>query len=177
MGFLFNIFTLFVLLPVTGILLIAWLVSGKRWMGIMLGSLWLGFVGLSLLIGAVRWLSSKTILDHEDYHGSYVIDRDYFQGEQADWQYNHYRFDITEQDSILFYVTDKEKILTTYRGTISTTSPYGSARLRINMAQPTHHILASNPTTYRSAWNFYLVFHSPRFHNVFFRKGQWKPIE
>ncbi|WP_242529653.1 hypothetical protein [Psychroflexus sp. ALD_RP9] len=122
-------------------------------------------------------MTSKTELDKEDYYGEYVINRDYFKGEQTDWQYNHFRFEITDEDSIFFYVTDKEKILKTYRGTIKTTTPYSSARLIIEMDQPTHHIMTSNPTTYRSAWDFYIVFKSPKFYNVFFEKGKWKLIE
>ena len=77
----------------------------------------------------------------------YIINRDYFKGEQTDWQYNHFRFEITEEDSVFFYVTEKEKILKTFRGNIKTTTPYSSARLIIEMEQPTHHIFTSNPTT------------------------------
>ena len=177
MGFGFNLFFIFILVPLTGILLIAWLLSRKLWIGKILGFIWLGIFGLALLSGIVQWLTSKTELDKEDYYGEYVVNRDYFEGEQTDWQYNHFRFEITDEDSIFFYVTDKEKILKTFRGTIKTTTPYSSARLIIEMEQPTHHILTSNPTTYRSAWNFYLVFKSPKFYNVFFEKGKWKPIE
>lgn len=177
MGFGFNLFFIFILVPMTGILLIAWLLSRKLWIGKILGIIWLGIFGLSLLSGIVQWLTSKTELKKEDYYGEYVINRDYFKGEQTDWQYNHYRFEIKDEDSIFFYVTDKEKILKTFRGTIKTTTPYSSARLIIKMEQPTHHILTSNPTTYRSAWDFYLVFKSPKFYNVFFEKGKWKPIE
>jgi hypothetical protein len=177
MGFGFNLFFVFILVPLTGILLIAWLLSRKLWIGKILGFIWLGIFGLALLSGIAQWLTSKPKLDKDDYYGEYVINRDYFKGEQTDWQYNHFRFEITDKDSILFYVTDKEKILKTYRGTIKTTTPYSSARLIIEMEQPTHHILTSNPTTYRSAWDFYLVFNSPEFYNVFFEKGKWKAIE
>jgi hypothetical protein len=177
MGFGFNLFFIFILVPLTGILLIAWLLSRKLWIGKILGFIWLGIFALALLSGIVQWLTSKTELDKEDYYGEYVINRDYFEGEQTDWQYNHFRFEITDEDSIFFYVTDKEKILKTFRGTIKTTTPYSSARLIIEMEQPTQHILTSNPTTYRSAWDFYLVFKSPKFYNVFFEKGKWKPIE
>lgn len=177
MGFGFNLFFIFILVPLTGILLIAWLLSRKLWIGKILGFIWLGIFGLALLSGIVQWLTSKTELDKEDYYGEYVVNRDYFEGEQTDWQYNHFRFEITDEDSIFFYVTDKEKILKTFRGTIKTTTPYSSARLIIEMEKPTHHILTSNPTTYRSAWDFYLVFKSPKFYNVFFEKGKWKPIE
>jgi len=177
MGFGFNLFFIFILVPLTGILLIAWLLSRKMLIGKILGIIWLGIFGLIFLSGIAQWLTAKTELDKEDYYGEYVINRDYFKGNQTDWQYEHFRFEITEQDSIFFYVTDEEKILKTYRGTISTTTPFSSARLIINMEQPTHHILTSNPTTYRSAWSYYLVFNSPKFYNVFFKKEKWKPIE
>ena len=140
------------------------------------GFIWLGIFGLVFLSGIIQWLNSKTELEKEDYHGEYIINRDYFEGEQTDWQYEHFRFEITEEDSLFFYVTDREKILKTFRGTIKTTAPYRSARLIIEMDEPTHHILSSNPTTYRSAWDFYLVFESQKFHNLFFEKGKWKPI-
>ena len=142
----------------------------------MLGFIWLGIFGLVFLSGIIQWLNSKTELEKEDQYGEYIINRDYFEGEQTDWQYEHFRFEITEEDSLFFYVTDREKILKTFRGTIKTTAPYRSARLMIEMDEPTHHILSSNPTTYRSAWDFYLVFESPKFHNLFFEKGKWKPI-
>jgi len=157
--------------------LIAWLLSRKLLIGKILGFIWLGILGLILLAGITRKLTSKTELEKNDYYGEYVINRDYFKGKQTDWQYNHFRFEITDKDSIFFYVTDKEKILKIYRGTIKTISPYSSARLTIEMEQPTHHILASNPTTYRSAWGFYLVFKSPKFYNMFFEKSTWKQIE
>ncbi len=147
--------------------------------GKILGIIWLGIFGLVTLVSILNWLTSKTELDKADYYGQYVINRDYFKGEQTEWQYNHFRFEITEQDSIFFYVTDKEKIIKTYRGVIKTSNPrnHDSDRLIIEMEEPTHQFLTSNPTTYRSAWSFYLVFKSPDFYNVFFKKGKWKPIE
>ena len=179
MGFGFNLFFILILVPLTGILFVVWLISRKLLIGKILGLVWLGIFGLMLLVVVLNWLTSKTELDKKDYYGEYVINRDYFKGKQTDWQYNHFRFEITEQDSIFFYVTDRKKKLKTYRGTITTTNPinWGSDRLIIEMQQPTHHILTSNPTTYRSAWSFYLVFNSPEFYNVFFKKGKWKPID
>ena len=177
MGFGFNLFFIFILVPLTGILLIAWLLSKKLLIGKILGFIWLGIFGIVLLAGITHKVTSKIELDKDDYYGEYIINRDYFKGTQSDWQYNHFRFEITEQDSILFHVTDKEKIVKTYRGNVKTTTPYSSDRLIIDMEKSTHHILISNPTTYRSAWSFYLVFNSPKFSNVFFKKGNWEPIE
>ena len=179
MGFGFNLFFVFILIPLTGILLVTWLLTRKKIIGKTLGIIWLGIFGLMILSGTVQWLTAKTVLEQKDYYGQYIVNRDFFPGKQADWQYDNFRFEIKDNDSIYFYLTDKEKILKTYRGTIKTTDPsqYSSARLIIKMEQPTHHIMTSNPTTYRSVWSFYLVFHSPKFNNVYFKKGQWKPLD
>jgi hypothetical protein len=145
--------------------------------GKVLGIIWIGVFGLVLFSVTTQWLAAKTKLKKKDYIGQYIVNRDYFSGKQADWQYENFRFEITDKDSIYFHITDKEKILKTYRGTITTTAPHNSARLIINLKQPTHHIITSNPTTYRSPWSFYLVFYSSKFNNVYFKKGQWKPID
>lgn len=165
--------------PLTIILLVIWAITRKRIFGKILGYFWLGLLGLFCLGTVIKILTDKKALDKEDYYGEYIVNRDYFPGRQADWQYENYRFEIKENDSIYFHVTDKEKILKTYRGTITTTDPnqYTSERLIIKMEQPMHHIMTSNPTTYRSAWSFYLVFYSPKFNNVYFKKGQWKPLD
>ena len=171
------LFWLFILAPLTGILLLAWWGTKNKIYGKIVGYFWFGIFGLFILGTIIRLLTDKKELDKNDYYGEYVVNRDYFRGRQADWQYNNFRFVIKRHDSIYFYVTDKDKILKTYRGTITTTKPYSSERLIINMEQPTHQIIIYNPTTYRSAWSFYLVFYSKKFNNVYFKKGQWKPID
>lgn len=176
MGFGFNLFFVFMLVPMTGILFVIWLVTRKKLFGKTVGLISLGIFGLVILSGTVQWLTAKTELNKKDYYGQYIINREYFPGRQADWQYDNFRFEIKDNDSIYFYMTNKEKIVKTYRGTIATTKPFSSERLIINMEQPTHHILKSNPTTYRSTWSFYLVFYSPKFNNVYFKKGNWKHI-
>jgi hypothetical protein len=124
-----------------------------------------------------RTLNQKIILEQSDFYGEYTIDRNYFSGTQADWQYNNFRFEIKNNDSIFFYVTEGKIVNQTYKGKISSVAPYKSARLIIEMEEPTHHILTSNPTIYREAWDFFMVFNSPKFHNMYFRKGEWKDIE
>lgn len=177
MGFGFNLFVAFILIPLTGILLVIWLSTGKKIFGKSIAQIWIGIFGLVLLSGIIRSLTSKTELKKNDYYGQYIVDRDYFPGKQADWQYENFRFEIKDNDSIYFYVTNKAKIVKTYRGTITTTETYNSERLIINMEKPTHHIMTSDPTTYRSTWSFYLVFNSPKFNNVYFKKGEWEPLE
>lgn len=176
MGFGFNLFVVFILMPATLILLVTWLVIKKRILIKILGAVWAGVVAIVILSTSVQLITSKKQLKKHDFYGSYIINRNYFKGKQADWQYNTFRFEIKSNDSIYFYVTDSARVLKTYKGKIATLKPYSSERLVITMEQPTHHILSGNPTIYRSAWSFYLVFNSPRFNNVFFTKGEWQPL-
>lgn len=177
MGFGFNLFFVFFLLPFTVVGLIAWLFTNRKLLIIAIAVTWLGITVLMLLAALVQLLMSKTVLAKEDYNGHYVINRDYFPGKQADWQYNTFRFEIKHNDSIYFYVTDEKKIVKTYRGSVNMMAPYQSKRLKIMMDTPTHHVVDDNPTTYRSIWSFYLVFNSQKFGNMFFKKGDWKPLK
>ena len=92
MGFGFNLFFVFILVPLTGILLVTWLLTRKKIFGKTLGLIWLGIFGLAFLSGIAQWLSAKTLLEKKDYYGEYIVNRDYFPGRQADWQYNNFKF-------------------------------------------------------------------------------------
>ena len=168
---------IFVLLPISIILFLLWIFTKKRFFRNILLIMWGGLISLLILSFVFRPLWEKKVLDKSDFYGEYIIDRNYFSGKQADWQYNNFRFEIKKNDSIYFYVTDGKIINETYKGTISTLAPYKSARLVIEMEKPTHHILTTNPTIYREVWDFFMVFNSPKFHNMYFRKGEWKEIE
>lgn len=173
-GFGFNLAFVFLILPLSIFLVITWVHSQKKIFGKLLLFLWLGVIGIFALSFTVERIFAKKELVKADYYGDYIIDKNFFAGKQATWQYNHFRFTITEQDSIFFYVTEKEIILKTYKGKITTVKPHNSERLVIEMEKPTYHTLTNNPTTYREIGGFYLVFQSPKFHNMFFRKGKWK---
>lgn len=168
---------IFFLLPISIILFLLWIFTKKKIFGFGLLVMWGGLLSLMFLLFILSPLWEKKILDKSDFYGEYVIDRNYFPGKQADWQYNNFRFEIKENDSIYFYETSGEKINETYKGKISTLAQYKSARLIIEMQKSTHHILTTNPTIYREVWDFFMVFNSPKFHNMYFRKGEWKEIE
>jgi hypothetical protein len=177
MGFGFNLGFIFIVLPLTVILLFGWIATRNKFFGIGLGIMWGGVIGIVVLSLTLNAIFGVRELDKEDYYGEYVIDRDYFPGKQADWQYDHYRFEIKRNDVIYFHFTNKEKILKTYIGKFDIASPYGSARPVLSMVQPTHHVVSGNPTVYRDAWSFYLVFNSPKFSNMYFKKESWEAIE
>ncbi|MEH0154251.1 hypothetical protein V6R21_08900 [Limibacter armeniacum] len=176
MGFGFNLLFAFILMPFSIILFITWAFTKSKLAMKILKSIWITIGLLVLLVIISAPFVEKIELNKQDFYGEYIIDRDFFKGEQTNWQYNRYRFEITEDDSIFFHVTDKDRIIKTYKGIISTVKPYNSHRLILDMDQPTHHIMSGNPTIYREIWGFYMEFHSPKFRNVFFRKGEWKEI-
>lgn len=176
MGFGFFLFLAYILAPLTLALLAIWLITRKIIFGKIIGGLFV-FVLLIIIYGSIFNTNTKNImLVKKDYYGQYIIDRKFFPGKQSDWQFNHFRFEIKENDSIYFYITIYDKIINTYRGTISTVKPNNSERLVIRMEQPSSHVLQSNPTVYRSKTGFYLVFNSPKYKNMYFKKGKWLSI-
>ncbi len=177
MGFGFNLLFIFVLIPISIILLILWIVTKNKIFGKIIGMGIVGLLVFAILSFILNKVFAKKVLVKADYYGEYVVNRAYFKGKQADWQYNHFRFEIKENDSAYFYVTNGKTILNTYKGTIRTAKPYQSEVLVMMMKKPTHHILSVDPTVYRDSWNFYLVFNSPKFGNVFFKKGHWQLID
>lgn len=131
MGFGFNLFFVFVLIPLTLIFVSIWLITKKKFIGKTLGVIWIGILCLVMVASLIQWLTSKTKLNKKYFYGEYVINRNYFPGRQADWQYENFRFEIIDNDSIYFYITDKENVIRTYKGVISTIKPYNSERLMI----------------------------------------------
>ena len=177
MGFGFNLALIFIVLPITIILLFGGALTGKSEYLKGLGCIWIPILFMSLVSGIASLLPDN-VLKKEDYYGEYIIDRRFFPGKQADWQYNNFKIKITENDSIFLYTLAKGKFTLNCKGSITTVKPYNSARLMLNMQKPNHHITATNPTTYRKGWKkFYLVFESKKFYNMYFTKGEWKKID
>lgn len=163
-------FGVFIFIPLLIILLLCGVITKRRFFGYAILSLIGGAIILFSLSQFFQWITSPKILKKEDYYGTYHIKRDLFPGKQADWQYNSYNFVIKDNDSIYFDVVSAGKVSKVYKGKIETVCPYQSARLKLWMDFPAHHILASDPTVYRSPLGFYLVFYSSKYNNVFFEK-------
>ena len=159
--------------PLTIILAIIWLLTKHKFFGYLIGILWIGIFGLYSFSNF--W--TKKELEKEDIYGEYIIDRTKFAGRQADWQYEHFRFEITKENGFIFYQTDNDKIIRTFKGKVEFLEAYNRPRIVLHMDTTKHHIIVDKPTLYRQVWTFYYVFNSPKFGNVFFTKGQWKPID
>jgi len=177
MGFGANLLFIFILIPGTLIMLIAWIFTRNIQIGRLLLFGWTCVIALAILGTVVSFFTEKKQLDRDDIYGTYVIDRTKFPGKQADWQYDHYRFTITKDNKFFFYVTDKNRVVRAYQGSIGFREVYEHPRLVIQLPQPHQHIMEEEPTLYRNVFSFYYVFNSPKFGNVFFTKGDWKSIE
>ena len=170
MDFILRIIWPFIILAVIG-----WLIESKKSLNKTTRLVLFLITGLIIILVARR-VNRKVELDRDDVYGEYIIDTTQFYGEQAKWQYNHYRFEIKRNNKILFHLTDKNKIVKTYIGTIEFLEGYKHPRIVVHFKDPVYHIVRDNPTLYKEMWSFYYVFNSSKFGNVFFKKGIWKPI-
>jgi hypothetical protein len=179
------IFYLF-MLPITGLLLLIWIVtylkSKKHFALYILIAVWTIFIlGIGLL-----WITEPyfkpMILTQNDIYGTYVIDKDKFSGKQADWQYDNFKFTITKNDELIFktLIHDNKWKSETVKVSYSSgyfdldKNEYCNRKIRIHSDSLNNHIIRDNPTLYRKSFNnFYYVFKSKKFGNVFFKKGDW----
>ena len=169
---------LILIVPLTFLLLIIWLFTKKKIFGQIAGGIWVFLFSLIALFCILSLFTTKMKLDKDEIYGEYVINKNKCPGKQANWQYDHYRFKITEDNKIYFYITEKEKIVKTLIGTVEIREYYTTGpRIKINFDEPKFHIVKDNPTLYREIWTFYYVFQSEKFGNMFFTKGDWESID
>ena len=174
---LFALFFIFIFfLAITLVLWLLKIIFKAKIFSKMIIGLWILFILLPILSSILSVFTTKKTLEKKDIYGDYIIDRSKFSGKQADWQYNHYRYTITEDNKIYFYITNKEKIIKKIEGEVEFIEHY-SPRLKIYFKEPKFHIIKDNPTLYREIWSFYYVFNSEKYNNMFFKKGTWKSIK
>ena len=171
-GILFVLF-----IGITIVLLILSLIFKKKIFGKIILGLWLFFISIPILYTIESIFTTRKEIEKNDIYGSYVINRNKCEGKQADWQYNHFRFKITEDNKIFFYITEKENIIKTIEGTVEFNHGNTSPQIKLNFEAPKFHVLLENPTLYREIWSFYYVFESNKYGNMFFTKGNWKSID
>lgn len=177
---------LFIMLPITIVLLVLWAITywkSKRHIpGIILLVFWKYFFILIALVYFLEWSLKPVILTTKDIYGTFVIDKDKFAGKQADWQYENIRFKITEKEEMIFqtriykdnWKTEKVKVSFSTGYYYLNLKEYCNRRLIIHSDSTNHHIIQNNPTLYRKNFSrFYYVFESEKYGNVFFKKGKW----
>jgi hypothetical protein len=169
MGFGFNLIGFPLLILTTLGLLIYFFITKKTKALKILGIVWL----LTIII-----IMTGIIADHyrtpirltkADIIGDYRIDTNLFPGTNSKWQYDHYWFTITPNDTIIFHVTNKDTIIKTFKEKIVYSS--GPPDLWKVQNDTAYHVLECPPTLFRGHKKFYYVFKSDYYGNMFFRKA------
>lgn len=131
-------------------------------------------VALILLGWIGHVIASPVTVERDDVIGTYRVDRRMFAGPQAEWQYDHYRMTITEQDTVILESLDDRGAWHTFERPIIPTHGVHSYlwRFPVENDSDAHHIICNTPVLHRQQWSFYYSFWSPRYGNVFFRKEE-----
>ena len=170
------------LIPITIIFIIIWGIFRKKIIIKSIGIVWGIFMFLILLAITIGKIMQPIIIKNSDIYGEYIIDKTKFEGKQAEWQYENFKFKITESDELIFESKiygnkwKSEKVKVTYSSGYfdDNKKEYCNRKIRINSDSTNSHIIQDNPTLYRKSFGFYYVFKSAKFGNVFFKKGKWK---
>lgn len=102
--------------------------------------------------------------------GVYKIDSSFYPGKNANWQKEHFYFEITEEDQFLFHEKLKDGSYKTSQGKVEWYRRSPPMLYRIVMASE-HLYIDQYPALYRGNRKFYYVFQS-KFGNMFYRKVQ-----
>jgi len=167
------------LFPISFVLLAIWLITYLIWkvnyVLYALASIWIGFISLILIFVIMEPYLEPMKVSEKDIYGEYVIDVTKFSGKQANWQYDNFRFEFTEDKKMNFEYRVYEDNWKKEVIDISIEPTWHNRRVIIHSDTSNHHIIRDNPTLYRLSFNrFYYVFESEKFGNVFFKKGKWE---
>lgn len=169
MGFGFNLIGFPILVASTIVLLVYYLASKKKIALFLLSGLLL-MTTILITIGIISDYLNKPIqLTKQSIIGEYRIDTTFYPGKNASWQYKHYKFYITKTDSILFVVmNDNDEPFKIYSHKIA----YSNTRNKLwsIIADSTNKVISNQPILFRGHDNFYYVFKTKPFGNMFFRK-------
>ena len=168
MGFGFNLFVFpFLVFSTIGLIIIFIISKNKTWLKILAG-IWIFIVLLFVNASLTSKFHKPFIVTKELTVGTYRIDKSFYPGKNADWQYDHFRFKISPNDSLYFYVINNDTAINVFKGKLSYST--GTQATWIIQTDTTHHVIKYPPTLYRERHNFYHVFRSDKYGNMFFRK-------
>ena len=159
------------IIPVSILLIINWVKYYKKFKdnsaGKILGIIWL----IVIIVILITPYFKPKIVTEKDIIGDYVVDTLKYSKKQAKWQYEHFKFKITNDRKLIFQILENDKTVKTEILKISYNKSYRNNRVIIHSDSINHHIIRKSPTLYRKKYNkFYYVFESEKFGNVFFKK-------
>lgn len=175
---MFAIFGLLFILLISFITLIFYIIFKKKIILQIIGAFWISIIAFFILGSIYNFLNSKKNISMKDIYGEYIIDREKYSGKYSDWQYNHYKFEITKNDEFIFYnLNNQGRVINENKGKIQIVKGYASPRIRIIQLEKEDQLIEKEPTLYREIWNFYYVFKTKKSGNMFYKKGKWKHLD
>lgn len=111
-----------------------------------------------------------------DVYGTYRIDRKFYPGKNADWQYKNIDFTITGNDRLVLMEFDDKGIMNQYTGKLTWSDTETRRALWSAKLAKKHHLRLESPILYRSYFHFYYVIRSDKYGNMFFRRESDYPI-
>lgn len=139
----------------------------------ILGVAWGVFLLLIVVTYLCQPMLKPVVLEKDDIYGKYRVDKTKYSGRQADWQHDHHLIEINSNDTLTLYIFDdnghtikEEKVKISFNeGWVN------APRIVIHSDLTSNHIIKSSPTLYRKRFfNFYYVFESELYGNMFFKK-------
>ena len=165
---MFLIFIVFPIILITLVLLAGFVFTRKRRYLATLGTIWFFAIGGYSILLIIAHFNKPIQLKQEDICGDYRIDTNFYPGANARWQYNKYRFTITNKDSLLLHAYD---IYGRQQSTYGYKIRHSNRHFGTWSADSAkHHLLYHSPILYRSHSSYYYVLKSTRYGNMFFRK-------
>ncbi|NQZ90183.1 MAG: hypothetical protein HRT54_21685 [Colwellia sp.] len=130
--------------------------------------LWLTPICFISLLMLFAWFNGLTHVDKQRIVGSYEVDTKFYPGKNANWQKEHFRFEITEDNKFYLFVRLADKSENVYQGYVKWANETPE-KWSITMDNP-YHIIDKHPVLYRSKFDYYYVFRTQKFGNMFFSK-------
>jgi hypothetical protein len=163
-----------IMIPCSIILLLSWIVTwiqkGNHFPAIILSGIWIFYIGGVAVLYLIAPFIKPMKITKADYYGIHKTDLKKFSRFQAEWQYNNYQITINKDGFLRLYKLIQEpELIDSVK--FEFTSHYTNPRIRLITDSTNHHIISESPTLYREPFNnFYLVFNSKKYGNMFFRK-------
>ena len=160
--------------PVTILLLLVGIIFREKVILKSIVALWILLIGLILLAALAEFINTPKRVQESDLYGEYVIDKTKFGGKQADWQYQHYKFEIKSNKTLVFSQLQNNGKFKTEIVNVKIYDDGVRSYLNLISTEKNSHIIQESPTLFRKRFCFYYVFNSKKFGNMFFKKGTWK---
>ena len=114
------------------------------------------------------WFFSLTTVNKSKIIGRYEVDTTFYPGVNANWQQQHYRFEVRPHSQFAFFERLADGSEKMYLGNI-TWANEKTEKWSISM-DIDHHVVPLHPVLYRERFGFYYVFKTKKYGNMFFRK-------